>query len=56
MMMKTKAKTKTKTKTEPVDMSPSAIALRLEEVRALCRLGEYLQAFRPVNAPASNDQ
>jgi len=33
-------------KHEPVDMSPRAVALRLEEVRGLFRLTEYLAKFR----------
>jgi hypothetical protein len=36
---------------EQVDMSPSAIAARLDEVRALYRLTSYLVRFRPVGAP-----
>ena len=35
-------------KPEPVDMSPRAVALRLDEVRDLVRLTDYLQKFRPV--------
>jgi hypothetical protein len=33
---------------EPVDMSPRAVARRLDEVRELFRLTEYLSKFRPV--------
>ena len=32
---------------EPVDMSPRAVARRLDEVRALCRLVRYLGQFQP---------
>ena len=37
---------------EPVDMSPPAVARRLDEVRALCRLVRYLGRFRP-DAPVA---
>lgn len=37
-----------RTKDEPVDMSPRAVARRLDEVRDLFRLTEYLAGFRPV--------
>ena len=40
------------TKREPIDMSPRAIALRLDEVRDLFRLTEYLAKFRPVDEEA----
>jgi len=33
---------------EPVDMSPRAVARRLDEVRDLWRLTQYLVRFRPV--------
>ena len=35
-------------KNDPVDMSPAAIAKRLEEMRALCDLMSYLGRFRPL--------
>jgi hypothetical protein len=34
-------------KAEPIDMSPQAITLRLEEMRGLCDLMSYLAQFRP---------
>ncbi len=34
-----------------VDMSPTAVAARLDEVRALYRLTSYLARFRPVETP-----
>jgi hypothetical protein len=43
-------------KRDPVDMSPRAIALRLDEVRDLCRLTEYLVKFRPLVEAAENDR
>lgn len=39
-------------KREPIDMSPRAVARRLDEVRDLFRLTEYLVKFRPVQTAA----
>ena len=38
---------------DPVDMSAQAVARRLDEVRALCRLARYLGRFRrePARGP-----
>lgn len=44
---------------EPIDMSPRAVARRLDEVRDLFRLTEYLAKFRPVKSegdPAEADK
>jgi hypothetical protein len=35
-------------KRRPVDMTPEAVARRLDEVRQLCRLTRYLATFRGV--------
>ena len=35
-------------KAKPVDMSPRAVARRLEKTRALCDLMAYLAQFRPL--------
>jgi len=39
------------TRNANVDMSPTAVAARLDEVRALYRLTSYLSRFRPDPAP-----
>jgi hypothetical protein len=39
-------------KREPIDMSPRAVALRLDDVRDLYRLTQYLARFRPVDVPS----
>jgi hypothetical protein len=36
-------------KSEHVDMSPAAIAARLDKMRALFELMKYLSRFRPVD-------
>lgn len=41
-------------KREPIDMSPRAVALRLEDVRDLYRLTQYLAKFRPVDDPSAD--
>jgi hypothetical protein len=40
------------TKDDEIDMSPRAVALRLDEVRDLFRLTQYLMRFRPVEEQA----
>ena len=42
-------------KREPVDMSPEAIAARLEELRALYRLASSLKRARRIKPPPSAD-
>lgn len=42
------------TKPEPIDMSPRAVARRLDEVRELTKLTDYLSRFRPVTEPPAD--
>lgn len=44
------------TKPEHIDMSPRAVAQRLEAMRALCDLMSYLARFQPLVAAAERAQ
>jgi hypothetical protein len=43
-------------KDEAVDMSPLAVAKRLEQMRRLCDLMSYLAQFRPLVEAAENER
>jgi hypothetical protein len=47
--MSRSSKARMTAKSEPVDMSPAAIAARLDKMRALFELMKYLSRFRPVD-------
>jgi hypothetical protein len=42
-------------KTDPIDMSPPALAHRVEQMRALYKLMVHLRGAKPIDPPRSSD-
>ena len=43
-------------KADHIDMTPHAVAVRLEKIRSLCQLMHYLAQFRPLVEAAENSR